>query len=158
MTMLEQTLIFIKRDGDEILLGLKLRGFEIGKWNGYGGKMEIGELPAECAKRELFEESGLVVEVADLKYLGILKFYRSEKILDRLVHLYVCSVYKGYPRTTEEMKPKWFSSEALPFKEMWEDCAHWIEFVVKEIKFTGTFYSDNMNNLVNYCVEAIYLN
>ena len=32
-----------------------------GKWNGLGGKMISGESPEECAKREILEESGLVV-------------------------------------------------------------------------------------------------
>lgn len=37
--------------GDEILLGWKKRGFGVGKWNGFGGKVEPGELIINAAKR-----------------------------------------------------------------------------------------------------------
>jgi 8-oxo-dGTP pyrophosphatase MutT (NUDIX family) len=43
----------------QILLGMKKRGFGEGKWNGFGGKKEPAETMAECAQRELREESGV---------------------------------------------------------------------------------------------------
>ena len=36
------TLCFVLREG-EILLGLKKRGFGAGRWNGFGGKLDLGE-------------------------------------------------------------------------------------------------------------------
>ena len=36
------TLVYI-RDDENILLGLKKRGFGTGKWNGFGGKVQPGE-------------------------------------------------------------------------------------------------------------------
>ncbi len=36
------TLVYILK-GDEILLGLKKRGFGTGKWNGFGGKVKLDE-------------------------------------------------------------------------------------------------------------------
>ena len=36
------TLVYI-RDDENILLGLKKRGFGTGKWNGFGGKVQVGE-------------------------------------------------------------------------------------------------------------------
>ena len=36
------TLVYI-RDDENILLGLKKRGFGTGKWNGFGGKVQAGE-------------------------------------------------------------------------------------------------------------------
>ena len=44
------TLIFV-RNGSEVLLGLKKRGFGVGKWNGFGGKVEPGETISQGAKR-----------------------------------------------------------------------------------------------------------
>ncbi|KII91254.1 hypothetical protein PLICRDRAFT_173137 [Plicaturopsis crispa FD-325 SS-3] len=38
---------------DQILLGYKKRGFGIGKYNGFGGKVDAGETPAQAAAREL---------------------------------------------------------------------------------------------------------
>jgi len=44
------TLAFVRRPG-EILLGYKKRGFGAGKWNGFGGKVEIGETIEDAASR-----------------------------------------------------------------------------------------------------------
>ena len=37
---------------------MKKRGFGVGKWNGFGGKLHANETMVECAARELHEESG----------------------------------------------------------------------------------------------------
>ena len=41
------TLLFLRRGADEVLLGLKKRGFGKGKWGGFGGKIEKRETPKE---------------------------------------------------------------------------------------------------------------
>ena len=51
------TLVFVLKPG-HVLLGMKKRGFGVGKWNGFGGKMHADESMVECAARELHEESG----------------------------------------------------------------------------------------------------
>ena len=38
---------------------MKKRGFGMGKWNGFGGKVELNETISSAANRELFEECGL---------------------------------------------------------------------------------------------------
>ena len=65
------TLCIIHQDG-KVLLGMKKRGFGVGKWNGFGGKVEAGEAIEDAAKRELFEEVGL--NALDLQKLGVLDF------------------------------------------------------------------------------------
>jgi len=53
--MKQATLCYIFRD-DEILLGLKKRGFGNNKYNGFGGKVKPAENIKESAVRELKEE------------------------------------------------------------------------------------------------------
>lgn len=67
------SLVFVF-DGSRVLLGLKRRGFGVGKFNGFGGKMEVGERMRECAARELHEESGLEVDARLLRRRGLLTF------------------------------------------------------------------------------------
>lgn len=43
--------LIIVRNGDKTLLGFKKRGFGVGKWNGFGGKVEPGETIIDAAKR-----------------------------------------------------------------------------------------------------------
>jgi hypothetical protein len=40
-------------EGNKLLLGFKKRGFGAGLYNGFGGKVEPGETPAQAARREL---------------------------------------------------------------------------------------------------------
>lgn len=44
------TSTFIRND-DNILLGMKKRGFGVGWWNGFGGKVHSDETIFEAAKR-----------------------------------------------------------------------------------------------------------
>ena len=44
------------------------------KWIGIGGKFENDEAPEDRAVREIREETGLIVEHADLEYCGIVTF------------------------------------------------------------------------------------
>ncbi len=45
--------------GDEVLLVRRGRPPALGAWSLPGGAQELGETAAECARRELFEETGL---------------------------------------------------------------------------------------------------
>lgn len=49
------TLVLIRKL-DEVLLGLKKRGFGVNKWNGFGGKVEEKESICEAAARWLLFE------------------------------------------------------------------------------------------------------
>jgi mutator protein MutT len=52
-------------DGGRILIAKRKKGgFSGGKWEFPGGKLEDGETPQECLKRELMEEFGIESEVS----------------------------------------------------------------------------------------------
>lgn len=48
--------------GEEVLLIQRARAPFFGLWTFPGGRMEPGETPLDCVKRELFEETRLVVD------------------------------------------------------------------------------------------------
>lgn len=89
-----------------ILLGMKLRGFGVGKWNGFGGKIEQGETIDEGAIREVKEECGL--EVLSLQRVGYLVFKMNldHKIMN--VHVFESTHFTGEEATSDEMRPQWF--------------------------------------------------
>ena len=65
------TLMFVRK-GDEVLLGRRKRGHVNmrGKWNGFGGKVEVGEDVLEAAIREVKEECGIRVNPLSVRRVG----------------------------------------------------------------------------------------
>ena len=59
------TLCFVKYR-DKILMINRNKSPFMGMWNAVGGHLESGEEVDECAKREIFEESGIKVSKVDL--------------------------------------------------------------------------------------------
>ncbi len=118
------TLAYLLKE-NEICLAMKKRGFGEGNWNGYGGKLEEHESIEDAAVREIREESGVEAEKGDLKKVSIINFYFKDG-LHMVVHGFFIYDWKGTPIETEEMKPAWFSQNAIPFEKMWADDIHWI--------------------------------
>ena len=129
------TLIFlIKRtDGEikDICLAMKKRGFGMNRWNGIGGKVDDQkETIEDAAKRETKEEVGVIVK--ELNKVAELSFYFPHNpAWDQMVHVYFSENWDGEPRESEEMNPKWFSKDELPFQDMWPGDIFWFPEVVK---------------------------
>ena len=81
------------RDSEKILLGMKKRGFGIGRWNGFGGKINDNESMEEAAKREIMEESN--IKAKELELMGIIEFefQGDPQILE--VHIFYFSKIKN---------------------------------------------------------------
>ena len=60
------TLVYAIRD-DEVLLHRRVKDPNVRLWVAPGGKLEADESPAECAVREMREESGLAVSALALR-------------------------------------------------------------------------------------------
>jgi 8-oxo-dGTP pyrophosphatase MutT (NUDIX family) len=131
-----------------ILLGMKKQGFGKGKWNGFGGKIEVEETQGEAALRELKEEAGLyagkATKVGELIFL--FPHMPVEEQWDMVMHIFLVQEWEGEPKESREMKPEWFSFEKIPFKSMWQDDSHWLPLVLKGKKVKGRFVFENDNN------------
>lgn len=129
------TLLFLLRD-DHILLAMKKRGFGEGKWNGAGGKVEPGETIEQAAIRECQEEIGITPFNPQL--LGDFEFRMThDPDFGHHAHVFVATEWEGEPHETEEMRPKWFRSDAIPYDNMWSDDPLWLPFVLEGKHFTG---------------------
>lgn len=65
--------------------------FHSGKWNGLGGKIIEGESPAQAARREFQEESGIALSDNQFESKGFILFpqFRPELNQDWKVHLFL---------------------------------------------------------------------
>ena len=121
---------------------MKKRGFGEGNWNGYGGKLEEGETATAAAVREIKEESGVEVNEAALEEVALVDFI-FEDGNPLLVHTYFVREWSGEPPETEEMKPRWYAFDAIPYDLMWADDIHWLPRTLKGEKLRGTVYFNN---------------
>ena len=137
--MRDTSLVFPLDGQGRILLGRKKRGMGYGKWNGFGGKMEIGESMRECALRELFEECGLFAEEKDLILVADLYFDQpSDGNWSHGGMVYVLKKFTGTIEASDEMEPRWFSLEDLPYEDMWEADKTWIPLILQNKQVRGT--------------------
>jgi len=147
------TLIIIQKD-EKVLLGMKKRGFGVGRWNGFGGKVDQGETVENAAKREIFEEAGITAN--NLEKVGVLDFSWQAKPDDILeVNIFKATDFSGDPIESEEMKPQWFLVSEIPYEKMWADDAYWLPLFLKNKKFTGKFVFDEKDNVLRYELREI---
>lgn len=148
------SLVFLRKD-NQILLAMKKRGFAVGKWNGSGGKPKDGDKSIEAtARREMFEET--TVTPRKLKKVAVLNFYFEIKTeWNQQVHVFLTSEWKGIPTETEEMAPKWFSLNEIPYSQMWEDDPFWLPKVLEGKIVEGNFLFDENQKMQEYEVKEI---
>lgn len=104
--------IFKERINNEItnwiLMGKQAPGKRLeGIRNGYGGKCEMGELPIDCAVREVKEEIGLDLKKEKLIFVG--KLIQKEKQV--FFYLYFLNSKINLVDNSEFVDNKWFKIE-----------------------------------------------
>ena len=146
------TLCLARKD-NQILLGMKKRGFGEGRWNGFGGKVESGETIIDAAKRELEEESGL--KALELKERGAVDFHFLDtgKVME--VHIFNVLRYDGEVIETEEMRPQWFDVDKIPFEKMWPDDICWMPMFLNGNRFGGKCIFENSDKIIDNKIKII---
>ena len=88
--MINTTLCYLEKDKQYLMIHRikKKNDCNHDKWIGIGGKFEEGESPEDCARREVFEETGL--KVGKLEYRGIVTFVSKtgNEVYYELMHLF----------------------------------------------------------------------
>ena len=108
--------VFVYKDGKVLLQKRR----DNSCWSHHGGAVEIGEKVEDTARRELFEETGLIAN--DLEFLGV---FSGEDMMytypngDEVYIIgvsYVCRDFTGEPlsETAETAELKWFDIDDLP--------------------------------------------
>lgn len=138
--MKRATLLFLLKE-DAILLAMKKRGSGAGKWNGVGGKVEPGETIEAATRRECEEEIGVVP--GQLEKVAIIDFQIPSQDFHNVAHVYITREWQGKPVETEEMMPRWFSLDAIPYDEMWSDDRDWLPKVLRGERFSARFLFDS---------------
>ena len=133
--MKNTTLCYIEEDGAYLMLHrIKKENDENrDKWIGVGGKLEPGESPFDCARREILEECG--VEPKSLRYRGIVTFVSNEYGTEYM-HLFTADGYSGQiVYDCDEGVLEWVSKEKVTSLPIWEGDKLFLELLDKENRF-----------------------
>lgn len=116
LTRKQRVRVIVENEQNEILLIVNvLRKRTI--WTLPGGGVDRGETPAEAAKRELYEETGIDAPLSHFHYLRTL--HRSESQLAFSAPIFYVAVQKkSLPETPHNPREiahiGWFKRDALP--------------------------------------------
>lgn len=137
------TLCYIRKDQHTLMMHRvkKENDMHAGKWNGLGGKLELGETPEECAIREIWEESGLIVKNLSLK--GIITFPGFSNDEDWYTFLFVVDKFEGEMIDSPEGYLKWIPNDELLNLNLWPGDLVFIPWLEQPEFFSGKFVYKN---------------
>ena len=117
--MRNTTLVHLEKDGCYLMLHRVRKEADENhdKWVGIGGKFEPGESPEDCALREVYEETGLVMH--SWRYRGIVTFV-SDEWGTEYMHLFWSDDFTGALRDCDEGELEWVDKRRIPNLPIWE--------------------------------------
>ena len=118
--MILATLCYIKHNGKTLMVhrNKKPNDIHAGKWNGLGGKFEVGETPEECIKREVQEEAGLIIQNPRLHGLLVFTNFKGN---DWYVFVFTATEFVGeLSESSPEGRLEWVDDDKLTELSLWE--------------------------------------
>jgi len=168
-----RTVTFLLRE-NEVLLGLKKRGFGAGYYLGIGGKVEeVKDRTApehdflavvkNGAIREIEEEIGVKLSPEHLQPGGVLRFYfphvRDES-WNQAVHVFTTRTWQGEPFPKEdesgavEIAPQWFKTAEVPLGQMWDDAQYWLPSILEGKSVEAEFVFNADLKVADYTIRC----
>ena len=146
------TLCYVRSNNQTLMIHRvkKKDDIHLGKWNGLGGKFEPGESPEDCVRREVEEESGLLVKKMWLK--GFLSFPGFANDEDWYAFVYVIPEFEGRLIDSVEGNLEWIDNAELLKLNLWEGDRIFLPWLDQPGVFSGKFvYRDGI--LVDHAVS-----
>jgi len=116
--MILATLCYVKHEGRTLMVlrNKKAGDIHTGKWNGLGGKVEAGESPDMCVRREVLEESGLTIKEP---YLHGLLIFANFKGQDWYVFVFTADKFEGELIDSPEGRLEWIPDHEIEELALW---------------------------------------
>ena len=156
--VLETVLCYVRDPAGRFLFmsrGKKANDVHTGKYNAPGGKLEPGESPVDCMRREVFEETNLTVEA--WQRLGFLAFpgFHDDPAgpIDESVHVFLVTKTSGELRVEgPEGDLEWIPPEKVMALPLWEGDRQFLPYVLARKRFEGKLIYEK-GKLVSWAIE-----
>lgn len=151
--MKNTTLCYIEHDDCYLMLHRvkKQNDENKDKWIGIGGKLEYGESPFDCVKREILEETGLIVSKP--RYRGIITFV-SDEFGTEYMHLFTASDYTGsIKQKCDEGNLEWVKKTNLSKLNLWEGDKIFLNLLDTEERFFSLKLCYSKEKLISHVLE-----
>ncbi len=145
--MRNTTLCYLEKDNKYLMLyrNKKENDANAGKWVGIGGGFEPRESPEECAKREIFEETGLRADALSLR--GIITF-DNDMYETEYMFLFTSNKFKGSLNIDcNEGELAWIDKNKILSLNLWEGDKYFLDLISKDSPFFSmklTYCSDKL--------------
>jgi 8-oxo-dGTP diphosphatase len=107
---------------------------EAGRWGVPAGKLESSELPLEAAQRELFEETGIELDLSSWQYLGPIFIRKPD--LDYVYHMFSADLAKqpSCRLSSEHDAAQWVSPESAMQMPLMQGASEALTIYLKRIE------------------------
>lgn len=151
--MKSTTLCYIEKDGKYLMIHRtkKENDENKDKWIGIGGKFEYGESPYDCVRREVYEETGLILDRP--RYRGIVTFV-SDEYGTEYMHLFHTTAFRGEMKEyCDEGELDWISKTDLLSLPLWEGDKIFLRLLDEDIPFFSLKLCYKGDRLISHTLE-----
>ena len=147
------TLCYLIKEGKYLMLHRtkKQQDINAGKYIGVGGHVEEGESPADCIRREIYEETGFTAGAITAR--GFITFVMGD--VTEHTFLYTCDDFTGEMRNEcDEGELRWVDIDKVLELNLWEGDKVFLELLnTNKDFFTVKLIYDCDDNLIDYFTE-----
>ena len=151
--MLNTTLCYIEADEKYLMLHRvkKKNDMNHDKWIGIGGKLENEESPFDGARREIFEETGLIAN--NLRYRGVITFV-SDEYGTEYMHLFHTTDFEGKIKADcDEGNLEWIKKADLLSLPLWEGDKIFLALLDQSVPFFSLKLCYKGDTLISHKLE-----
>lgn len=150
--MIASTLCYLEQEGSYLMLlrNRKKKDVNQGKWIGVGGKLEEGENPLACVRREVLEETGLTM--GSVRFRGVITF-RQDGQETEYMYLFTSGDFSGTLGECNEGELHWVMKKDVVELNLWEGDRVFLKLLEEDAPFFFLTLIYSGDALVDTCLE-----